>query len=171
MRTTLIAAVAALACSLGLAVAAAPAHAGAPDRELFVFPYAYEDTSCGFPVAVEGVFTNRIIDTSFATGTGRQELHQSNVATATANGVTLREESHYTILVDLVDGVYTTATHVGLLDSITGPNGEHLFFRTGLAEYQIVLDPDTGFYVDGPLISRHGIRDDFDAAEICAAFA
>ena len=34
----------------------------------------------------------------------------------------------------------------------------------------VVLDPDTGFYVDGPLVTRHGVRDDFDAAAFCAAF-
>jgi hypothetical protein len=169
MRTLIIAAAVALA-SIGLAVAAAPAHAGAPDRFLFVDDYTYEDNSCGFPIAVEGEFVNRVIDTSFATGTGRAELHQSNVATATAKGVTLREEAHYTILVDIVDGVPVTATHVGLLDELRGPNGEHLFFRTGLDRYRVVFDPDIGFYVDGPQITRHGIRDNFDQDEFCAAF-
>jgi hypothetical protein len=169
MRTLIIAAAVALA-SIGLAVAAAPAHAGAPAGFTFVDDYAYEDDTCGFPIAVEGEFVNHVIDTSYATGTGREELHQSNVATATAKGVTLREEAHYTIFVDVVDGAYTTATHVGLLDEITGPNGEHLFFRTGLARYQVVFDPEIGFYVDGPLITRHGIRDNFDQAEFCAAF-
>ena len=169
MRTLIIAAAVALA-SVGLAVAAAPANAGAPAQFTFVADYAYEDDSCGFAINVEGEFTNHVIDTSYATGTGREELHQSNVSTATANGLTVREDTHYTILVDLVDGAYTTATHVGLLDNIVGPNGDHFFMRTGLAEYQVVFDPEIGFYVDGPLISRHGIRDNFDHDEFCAAF-
>ena len=74
-------------------------------------------------------------------------------------------------MVTFVDGVPVSAKHVGLLDSITGPNGEHIFFRTGQAVYAAVFDPVLGFYVDGPLITRHGIRDDFDLAGFCAAFA
>jgi hypothetical protein len=34
---------------------------------------------------------------------------------------------------------------------------------------QVVFDPDLGYYVDGPLITRHGVRNNFDAAKICAA--
>jgi hypothetical protein len=149
----------------------AVASAASPEKETFTFPYAYVATDCGFQVAVEGVFTNRIVDHTDATGTGTLELHQSDAATLTANGVTLRANSHYTIIVTWVDGVAITAKHVGLLDSITGQNGEHLFFRTGQAVYEVVFDPMSGFYVDGPLVSRHGIRDDFDLSEFCAAFA
>jgi hypothetical protein len=148
----------------------AGASAAAPEQETFTFPYAYVATDCGFPVAVEGVFTNRIVDHAAQTGTGTLQLHQSDVATATANGVTLRVNSHYTIMVVLMDDVPVTAKHVGLLDSIMGPNGEHIFFRTGQAGYEVVFDPVSGFYVDGPLITRHGIRDDFDHEALCAAF-
>lgn len=149
----------------------AVASAAAPEKESFTVPYEYTATDCGFSVAVDGVFTNRIVAHNIPTGTGTLQLHQSDVATATANGVTLRVHSHYTIMVTWVDGVAITAKHVGLLDSITGPNGEHLFFRTGQAVYEVVFDPVLGFFVDGPLITRHGIRDDFDLAEFCAAFA
>jgi hypothetical protein len=149
---------------------AATATASAPDHELFKFPYSYVATDCGFPVTVEGVFTNMIIDTSVATGTGTVELHQSDVATVSAKGTTLRVDDHYTIFVTIVDGVPVGAKHVGVLDNITGPNGEHIFFRTGQAVYQVVFDPEIGFYVDGPLITRHGLRDDFDLTEFCAAF-
>jgi hypothetical protein len=149
----------------------AAASAAAPEKETFTSPYASVATDCGFPVAVDGVFTNRIVAHNLPSGTGTLQLHQSDVATATANGVTLRVNRHYTIMVTWVDGVAVTAKHVGLLDSITAPNGEHIFFRTGQAVYEVVFDPVFGFYVDGPLITRHGIRDDFDLAEFCAAFA
>jgi tetrahydromethanopterin S-methyltransferase subunit E len=33
-----------------------------------------------------------------------------------------------------------------------------------------VFDPILGFYVDGPLVARHGLRDDFDPVAFCAAF-
>src|SRR5262249_38830080 len=112
MRKLFIAAAVALA-SIAVAVTAAPARPGAPGGFVFETDYGYDDASCGFTIHVEGHFVNHVIDTSFATGTGREELHQSDVAAATAKGVTLREESHYTIFVDVVDGVYTTATHVG----------------------------------------------------------
>jgi hypothetical protein len=163
----LIALVPAIAATLMLA---AVASAGAPDRFTFTDHYSYVANDCGFSVSVEGVFTNMVIDGSAATGTGTLELHQSDVATASAKGVTLRVNDHYTILVRFVDGVPVEATHVGVLDNITGPTGEHIFFRTGLAAYEVVFDPDLGYYVDGPLISRHGIRDDFDLAEFCASF-
>jgi len=155
-----------------LMLAAATARAEAPDHELFQFSYSYVDTdTCGFPISVQGVFTNMIVDSSLATGTGTTELHQSDVGTMTANGVTLLVNDHYTIFVTWVDGVAVSAKHVGVLDNITGPTGEHIFFRTGQAVYQVVRDPDTGFYVDGPLVTRHGLRDNFDATEFCAAFS
>ena len=165
----LIALAVALVSMLALSSAAV---AAAPDHETIQFPYSYVDTdTCGFPIAVDGEFTNMIIDGAVATGTGTLELHQSNVGTMTANGVTLRVDDHYTIFVTWVDGVAVSSKHVGVLDNITGPNGEHLFFRTGQAVNQVVFDPAIGFYVDGPLITRHGIRDNFDASEFCAAFS
>jgi hypothetical protein len=164
----LLALVSAMIAALTIAAAAS---ATAPDHELFVSPYSYVDTdTCGFPIAVEGTFTNMIIDGAVATGTGTLELHQSDVATLTANGITLRVDDHYTIFVTWIDGVATSAKHVGVLDNIIGPNGDHIFFRTGQAVYQVVRDPDTGFFVDGPLVTRHGLRDNFDATEFCAAF-
>ena len=154
------------------ATLASTARATAPDHELFKFPYSYVDSSeCGFRIVVEGEFTNMIIDTSLATETGTTELHQSDVATLTANGVTLRVDDHYTILVTVVDGVPVSAKHVGVLDNIIGPNGEHVFFRTGQAVYDVVFDPDLGYYVDGQLVTRHGLRDNFDTAEFCGAFS
>jgi hypothetical protein len=163
----------ALAAGLSLAVSAAPAPAvaAAPDHETFKFSFDYTDTdTCGFPISVHGDFTNMIIDASLATGTGTLQLHQRDVETGTAKGVTLRANGEYTIFVAIVDGVPQTAKHVGVLDFVLGPNGEHLFFRTGQAVYEVVYDPGLGFYVDGPLITRHGVRDNFNAAKICAAF-
>ena len=114
------------------------AAAAKPDHELIQYPYSYVDTSeCGFSIAVEGVFTNMIIDSSLATGTGTLELHQSDVATLTANGVTLRVDDHYTIFVTILNGVPESAKHVGVLDNIIGPNGDHIFFRTGQVVYQV----------------------------------
>ena len=164
-----IAVAAALTAALALAVAASPAGAGAPDHETFTFTSDSVDTSCGFPVAIHAEFTNMIIDSSL-TGTGMLQLHQSDVETWTANGVTLTVDDHYTIFVDFVDGVPQTSKHVGVLDDIRGPNGERLFFRTGQAVYQVVFDPASGFYVDGALLTRHGVRDNFDGDKICAAF-
>jgi hypothetical protein len=159
----------AIALSAVLPIATA-AYAAAPVRDSVVQPYEYVATDCGFPVTVSGVFTNRITDSALDDGTGTLRLYQSDVATATANGLTARVNSHYTISVTILDGIPVEAKHTGLLDSIIGPNGEHIFFRTGLAKYEVVFDPDLGFYVDGPVISRHGIRDDFDLSEFCAAF-
>ena len=153
------------------AAGAVPASAAAPDHELFTFSSDYVDTElCGFPIKVHSAFTNMIIDASLLTGNGTLQLHQHDVETWTANGVTLRVDDHYTIFVDSVGGVPQTAKHVGVLDDITGPGGDHVFFRTGEAVYQVVYDPSVGYYVDGPLVVRHGVRDNFDAAKVCAAF-
>jgi hypothetical protein len=167
MRTSIVLAAAVAAA---LVVAASPVGAAAPDHETFTFTSDSVDTSCGFPVAVHAEFTNMIIDSAQLTGTGTLQLHQSDVETWTANGVTLRVNDHNETFVSFVDGVPQTATHVGVLDDITGPDGGHLFFRTGRAVYQVVFDPDLGYYVDGALLARHGVRDNFDGAEICAAF-
>jgi hypothetical protein len=168
MMRMLIAVVATL--GLSLLVAEARAHAAAPNHDFFQYPYGFVDTdTCGFPVVGDYVFTNDLIDGTVTTGNGTLQLHQRNVGTLTAKGVTLREDDHYTIFVTFVSGVPVTARHVGDLDEIIGPNGP-LFHRTGLDEYAVVYDPSIGFYVDGPRILRHGLRDDFDAAEICAAF-
>jgi hypothetical protein len=156
--------------ALALAVVASPAAAAPPDHENFTFSFHDVDTSCGFPIAVDGTFTNAIFDSSLLTGTGMLQLHQSDVETWTANGVTLRVNDHYTIFVSIVDGVPVQSEHVGVLDDIVGPSGDHLFFRTGQAVFAVVFDPSLGGYVDGALLARHGVRDDFDGAEICAAF-
>ena len=165
---TLFAVVATL--SLSLALSAATARAAAPDHQTFKYPYQFVDTdTCGFPIAGDYVFTNDIIDSASATGTGVLELHQSNVGTLTAKGVTLRETDHYTVFVTFANGVPVTAKHVGDLDEIIGPGGP-LFHRTGLDVYAVVFDPGSGLYVDGPRIVREGLRDNFDVAEFCAAF-
>jgi hypothetical protein len=168
MRTVVtIAAV--LAAALSLAVAAAPVGAAAPDRQTYNFSGDYTDSDlCGFAVKVHYDFTNMIIDSSQATGT--LQLHQRDAETWSAKGVTLRASGDYTIFVTFANGIPQTVKKVGLLDDITAPNGEHLFFRTGEAVYQVVYDPGSGYYVDGPLLARHGVRDNFDAARICAAF-
>jgi hypothetical protein len=171
MRLGLLAALFAVLAALVSLGSAAPAGAAAPEHDTFTFVDDYIDTqTCGFPISIHVEFTNMVIDSAFLTGTGTLQLHQRDLETWTANGVTLRGNGEYTIFVAFVDGVPQTATHVGLLNSVIGPNGEHLFFRTGQAVYQVVFDPNLGYYVDGPQITRHGIRDNFDVAEICAAF-
>jgi hypothetical protein len=171
MMRTVIAFATALAAAVALSVTAAPASADQPDHETFISTFDGVDTQmCGFPIAVQAEFTNMIIDPTLVTGTGTLQLHQSDVETWTANGVTVRVDDHYTIFVTIVDGVPQTSKHVGVLDNIIGPNGDHLFFRTGQAVYQVVFDPASGYYVDGSLLVRHGVRDTLDQAAICAAF-
>jgi hypothetical protein len=136
-----------IACAVAATLAlAAAAGAAAPDHETLKFPYQFVDT-----------------------GTGTLQLHQSNVGTLTANGTTLRQDDHYTIFVDIVDGVPVTAKHVGVLEKIFGPDGP-VHFRTGQAVFEVVFDPVLGFYVDGPLVTRHGLRHDFDPVAFCAVF-
>lgn len=175
---TIVGAAAALAAAVALAVSAAPAGATfgpCPEQPVphcsFTFPIQFVDTdTCGFAVVGDFVFTNDISIFTDEQGLTRQvQLHQSDVGTYTANGVSLRENDRNTIIVDYANGVPVTAKHVGDLDEIIGPNGP-IFHRTGLDEYAVVFDPGSGFYVDGPRILRHGLRDSFDPAEFCAAF-
>jgi hypothetical protein len=174
----LVAVAALLSAGAAVAISAAPAGAtyrpcgDQPVRHCtFTERTQFVDTdTCGFPVVGDFVFTNDITDLVDKDGVETQlQLHQSNVGTYTAKGVTLRENDRYTIIVDFVDGIPVTAKHVGGLDEIIGPGGT-IFHRTGFDEYAVVFDPDRGFYVDGPRILRHGLRDNFDPVEFCAAF-
>jgi hypothetical protein len=167
LRTIVFAATAAIAL-----LAAAPTGAVPPIHDTFSIHIVDVDTeTCSFPVARDVVFTNDI--TEFADSDGsptKLQLHQSTVGTMTANGVTLRLNLRETIMLDFVDGIPVEAKHVGQLDQIVGPGGP-VFHRTGQAVFAVVFDPELGFYVDGPLIARHGLRADFDPIAFCAAFA
>jgi hypothetical protein len=155
------------ALSLAATTAAAP-----PVHDTFTVHRTTTDTTtCSFPVVQDWDFTNRTTALLDADGslTGLQ-LHQSSVGTLTGNGTTLRLNIRETILVDFVDGIPVRAKHVGVLDSIVGPGGP-VFLRTGQATFAVVFDPDLGFYVDGPVLARHGLRADFDPVAFCAAFS
>jgi hypothetical protein len=140
-------------------------------HDSFTFVNSFTDTdTCAFPVAVNTVFTNDITEFRDADGVPvALQLHQSEVGTWSAGGVTLKVNTRETILVTFENGIPVVAKHVGLLNSIIGPNGP-LFLRTGQRAFEVVFDPDSGFYVDGPVIASHGVRADFDAAAVCAAF-
>jgi hypothetical protein len=168
MRTLLVLASAA-AASLVLAAAAG---ATPPVHDSFSFHDQFVDTdTCVFAVAGDIVFTNDITGFSDAAGVPTKlQLHQSTDGTLTANGVTVKVTVRETIMVDFEAGVPVRAKHVGLLNSIVGPGGP-IFHRTGQALFEVVFDPATGFFVDGPLIARHGLRDVLDPVELCAAFS
>jgi hypothetical protein len=53
----------------------------------------------------------------------------------------------------------------GQLDYIGGSAGQPVFHRTGQAVFEVVGG------LDGPLIARYGLRDDFDPVALCAAFS
>jgi hypothetical protein len=159
----------ALLAGLVAAVAPAPAAAVPPFHDTFTVHIVDVDTTtCSFPVTSEFDFTNRTTDQVDQEGMPKQLLlHQSTVGTSSANGNTLRFSIRETIMVDFENGIPVTAKHVGNLDS-TGA-GNALFHRSGQATFQVVFDPNSGFYVDGPLTARHGLRDDFDPVAYCAA--
>jgi hypothetical protein len=122
--------------------------------------------TCSFPVVRDWDFTNA--ETAFFDADGdvtKVQLHQASVGTLTGNGVTLRLNIREKIMLEFAGGVPVTAKHVGQLDYIGGSHGQPVFHRTGQAVFEVV----GGF--DGPLIARHGLRDDFDPVEFCAAFA
>lgn len=156
----------------GAVVLAAPAAAAPPVHDVFSTQIVDVDsTTCPFPVERDVEFTNAITDFVDADGVPTKLLlRQTTMGTLTANGVTLRVHIREMIMVEFEDGIPVSAKHVGLLDYIGGRGGA-VFHRTGQAVFTVVFDPDLGFYVDGPLTARHGLRDDFDAAAFCAAFA
>jgi hypothetical protein len=164
-----IAALLAAVCAV-FATTVSPAGAVPPLHESFSFVNSFTDNeTCGFPIAVNTVFTNDITEFSQAGELIGLQLHQSEVGTWSAKGVTLKVNTRETILVAFENGIPVIARHVGLLNSIIGPNGP-LFLRTGQRAFEVVFDPSSGFYVDGPLIASHGVRANFDAAAVCAAF-
>lgn len=144
--------------------APAAARAVPPDHESFSFPVHFVDTgTCGFPVTGDFVDTNDVLTKFDAAGnvTGLQ-LHQTSIGTLTANGITLRENDHFTIFVTFVDGVATQSKHVGVLFHLTGPGGK-VVDETGQEVFEVVNG------VDGPLLKEVGAHIDFDPATLCAA--
>jgi hypothetical protein len=148
-----------LAATIALgAFAASPAGAAAPLHDSFSGPITF-DSPCSFPVVSDLFFTNEV--TTFLDEAGNVtalQLHQTVTGSVTANGTTLRFNTHDQVFVDFSAG---TVKEVGVLDSIFGPHGP-IFFRTGFA----LLDLATG-----ATIARHGVLDVLDPVEFCAAFS
>jgi hypothetical protein len=144
----------------------APVGATPPIQDRFSVHLNDIDTqTCNFPVVRDWVFTNNA--TAFFDDEGTitaVQLHQSSVGTLTAQGVSLRLNIRETIMLEFAAGVPVTAKHVGQLDYIGGSDGQPVFHRTGQAVFEVVGG------LDGPLIARHGLRDDFDPVAFCAAF-
>lgn len=127
--------------------------------------------TCTFPVTRDFDFTNRISDYVEQNGLPKKlQLHQSTVGTISANGNTVRLDIRETIMVEFENGIPVSAKHVGKLDFIGG-GGQAVFHRSGQAVFEVVFDPNSGFFVDGPLTARHGLRADFDPVALCAALA
>ena len=157
-----------IAAGISLAiVAASPAAATPPFHDVFSVHLTDVDTqTCGFPVVRDWDFTNAETDFFDADGNVTEvQLHQFSVGTLTGNGVSLRLNIRETIMLEFAGGVPVTAKHVGQLDYIGGPGGQPVFHRTGQAAYEVVGG------LDGALIARHGLRDDFDPVAFCAAFS
>jgi hypothetical protein len=152
--------------AVALLALAGTAAAEAPLHDSFSIHLTDVDTqTCSFPVVRDWVFTQR--DTAFFDADGtitKLLLHQSSVGTLTGNGVTLRLNIRETTMVDFVGGIPVTAKHVGQLDYIGGSQGQPVFHRTGQEVREVVGG------LDGPLIARHGLRDDLDPVAFCAAF-
>jgi hypothetical protein len=147
-----------LAMTIALGVAASPAGAAAPQHDSFSGPITMNNP-CSFPLDDHLFFTNDV--TTFFDGQGNVtglQLHQTVTGTVSANGTTLRFNTHEQIFVDFSAG---TVKEVGVLDSIFGPHGP-IFFRTGFA----LTDLATGV-----TLARHGRLDFFDPVEFCAAFS
>lgn len=152
---------------LALLALAGTASAEPPLHDSFSIHLTEIDTqTCSFPVVRDWEFTNDITEFLDADGNlTKVQLHQSSVGTLTANGVSLRLNIRETIMVEFAAGIPVTAKHVGQLDYIGGSRGQPVFHRTGQAVFEVV-----GVF-DGPLIARHGLRDDFDPVEFCASFS
>jgi hypothetical protein len=153
--------------TVALLAFAGTAAAEPPLHESFSIHLTNVDTqTCSFPVVRDWVFTTH--DTVFFDADGTITnllLHQSSVGTLTGNGVTLRLNIRETTMVEFAGGIAVTAKHVGQLDYVGGSQGQPVFHRTGQEVREVVGG------LDGALIARHGLRDDLDAAEFCAAFA
>lgn len=145
----------------------APVGATPPIHDRFSVHLSDIDTqTCNFPVVRDWVFTSN--ETAFFDDQGTitgLHLHQSSVGTLTAQGISLRLNIRETIIVEFAAGVPVTAKHVGQLDYIGGSGGQPVFHRTGQELFEVVGG------LDGPLIARHGLRDDFDPLVFCAAFS
>ena len=146
---------------------ATSAGAAAPQHFRFSFAYHFvDDQTCAFPISVDGVFTNDINEFDNPDGTvAGLQLHQSNVATSTGNGVTLTENERTQTFVTFVGGSATQAVHVGTLLHFVGQDGS-----VALIAGQQVFTVESGF--DKTLLKETGVDLDFASdAAFCAAFA
>jgi hypothetical protein len=150
-----------------LVVATSAAAGTAPQHFRFSFPYHFvDDQTCAFPISVDGVFTNDINEFDNPDGTiAGLQLHQSNVATSTGNGVTLTENERTQTFVTFVGGSASQAVHVGTLLHFVGQDG-----RVALIAGQQLFTVENGF--DKTLLKETGVDLDFASdAAFCAAFA
>lgn len=157
----------ALTSAVALLALAGTAAAEPPLHDSFSIHLTDVDTqTCSFPVVQDWDFTTH--DTAFFDADGvitALQLRQASVGTLTGNGVTLRLNIRETIMVEFADGIPVTAKHVGQLDYIGGSHGQPVFHRTGQEVREVVGG------LDGPLIARHGLRDDLDPIAFCASFS
>jgi hypothetical protein len=154
----------ALAALVGVAATAAFLHvdvakAASPVHFSLTKPVVFTDTdSCGFPIEVNLEAT--LVGTVFLDSQGNMQsliVEQNIVGTDTANGVTLRDATHYVDFFDSLGGV----KEVGLDFHVQ--NGGLVLRDAGY----LAINPDGSVaFVHGPHPFPTG-----DIAPFCAAFA
>ena len=157
LLSILVAAV--VAASLVAATSVTAAGAATPVHFSATFPNPFTDTeSCGFPIDVS--LQVDLHGTLFLDDQGNIEkaiIEQNIVGTDTANGVTLRDATHYVDIVDSLGGV----KEVGLDFHVQ--NGGLILRNAGY----LAINPDGSVaFVHGPHPFPTG-----DISAFCAAFS
>ena len=158
MRRLLAGAVLAAASVVAL-MAVAAAQAAAPVQFRFTKPVVFTDTdSCGFPITVN--LEADVVGRTFLDAEGNVQsaiVEQSVVGTDTANGITLRDATHYIDFFDSLGGV----KEVGLDFHVQ--NGGLILRDAGYIRF----NPDGSVaFVNGPHPFPTG-----DISAFCAAFS
>ena len=152
-----------VALGLGFAVLmfAAIASAAAPTKESNTFSDTFVDTDTCPGVTINGSFTET--DTIITFSATSVQIHVSEVVQLNANGKTVIDNDHFTIM---LDPTTTVNKYVGTVFNIQAPGVGNLLLDAGNEIFDFSTDPPTIIFLAGPHPAFLG-----DIAAFCAYLA
>jgi hypothetical protein len=152
-----------VALGLGFAVLmfAAIASAAAPTKESNTFSDTFVDTDTCPGVTINGSFTET--DTIITFSATSVQIHVSEVVQLSANGKTVIDNDHFTIM---LDPTTTVNKYVGTVFNIQAPGVGNLLVDAGNIIFDFSTDPSTVIHIGGPHPAFFG-----DVAAFCAYLA
>jgi hypothetical protein len=148
-----------VALGLGLAMLmfAAIASAAPPTKESFTFSDTFVDTNTCPGVSINTSFIET--DTIITFSATRVQVHVAFLAHLSANGKTVTDNDHFTVM---FDPTTTVTKFVGTVFNIQAPGVGKLLVDAGNLIYDTSTDPPTVIHIGGPHPAFFG-----DVAGLC----